>query len=171
VNVIGNLITAVVALLGVGLGGWLTLRSQDRSWHREHTRQWRDIRLSAYRDFLTAYREYISFALEPSAQISARPHPRRPATLMPIFDDKGTPYRKKLEAATGAAKLVVEAHATILSIDDLVIRARDVAAARASNDAGEIPTEYFERLWAAERAFRAAARNELGLPAIANDVT
>jgi hypothetical protein len=39
-------VTAAVTLLGVALGGWLTVWNQDRMWRREHSRQWRG--MSAY---------------------------------------------------------------------------------------------------------------------------
>ncbi|GGS69218.1 hypothetical protein GCM10010176_009640 [Nonomuraea spiralis] len=48
-------------------------------------------------------------------------------------------------------------------------RARAVAAARAECEAESIPTENFERLWAAEWVFLTSARLELGLPVIARD--
>ena len=41
----------------------------------DHARQWRNIRLSAYKDFLSAYREYIAFTVEPAAKIFTEPHP------------------------------------------------------------------------------------------------
>ncbi|MBM9503675.1 hypothetical protein [Actinacidiphila acididurans] len=46
-NLVSNGITAMVTLFAVVLGGWLSTRSQDQLWQREHVRQWRDIRLGA----------------------------------------------------------------------------------------------------------------------------
>lgn len=59
-EVLGTSITAVIALLGVLLGGWLSLRNQDRLWQRDHARQWRDIQLAAYKDFVVATRAYVT---------------------------------------------------------------------------------------------------------------
>lgn len=44
-------------MLAVLIGGWLTVRDQDRLWRRDQDRQWRDIRLNAYTDFIGAARE------------------------------------------------------------------------------------------------------------------
>ena len=54
-------VTAVTTLIAVALGGWLTGRAQDRIWQRDHQRQWRDIRLTAYTGYLTAFREYVAY--------------------------------------------------------------------------------------------------------------
>jgi hypothetical protein len=79
-DVVGTSITAAIALIGVLLGGWLSLHNQDRLWRRDHARQWRDIRLAAYKDFVVASRAYVAYAAEPSAGVTAVPHPRVPNT-------------------------------------------------------------------------------------------
>ncbi|MGW4125995.1 hypothetical protein [Nocardia sp. NPDC004711] len=165
-NVLGNAITAVAALLGVFLGGWLTIRNQERQWQREHARQWRDIRLKAYNDFTSAYRLYVAFALEPTASITAVPHPRHRDRTMPFFDEIGRPYKEQLESATMAFRLVCQSPDTYQECGRIVNRARQIAAARATHAPGQIPDELFHRLWAAQHAFLNAAREELGLPAM-----
>ena len=45
-------ITATTTMLAVLIGGWLTVRAQDRLWRRDQDRQWRDIRLRAYTEFV-----------------------------------------------------------------------------------------------------------------------
>jgi hypothetical protein len=170
-NLASNAITALVTLLAVLLGGWLSVRNQDRLWHRDHARQWRDIRLGTYRDFLSAYREYIAFTLDPAAKIIAIPHPRHTGEMMPFFDEAGRPYKEKLEATLAAARLVSELPQTMDAIRELVRRARQVAAARAIHDPGETPAEEFEELWAAERVFAGFARRELGLAEMPRDTT
>lgn len=126
----GNLATAALALLGVLLGGWLSIRNQDRLWRRDHARQWRDIRLNAYKEFLAAYRQYIAFAVEPTAKISAVPHPRSPGVFMPFFDEVGRPYKERIDSASIAARLVSESPETTNAIVRLSRCARDVAASR-----------------------------------------
>ncbi|MFD0412508.1 hypothetical protein [Streptomyces sp. NPDC127108] len=101
-DVAGASITAGVALVGVLLGGWLSIRNQERLWQRDHARQWRDIRLSNYRDFVAAYRQYVAFALEPTANISAVPHPEREGDSTPFFDHVGRPYKERLDGAATA---------------------------------------------------------------------
>ncbi|MEU5262574.1 hypothetical protein [Amycolatopsis sp. NPDC021455] len=165
-SVIGNVITAVVALLGVVLGGWLTLRNQDRSWSREHARQWRDIRLETYNEFLAAYRQYVAFTLEPTAKIAAIPHPRLPDQMMPFFDEAGRPYKEKFESALTAVRLVSDLPDTVRTCVYLVRAARQVAAARATLSEADLTSDSFANLWSAEKEFLAAAREELGLSAM-----
>jgi len=163
VDMVGTVVTALATLCAVLLGGWITSQGQRRSWSREHQREWRDIRLNAYNGFLTAYRQYVSFALEPSARIGATPHPRREGEMMPFFDKEGLAYRERLEASKTLARLVSEHRSTVDALTDLLRHARLVAASRADFDATAIPPERFDALWEAERAFVAAARIELGL--------
>src|ERR1700677_2035041 len=94
----GNAITAVVTLFAVLLGGWLSVLNQDRTWRRDHSQQWRDIRLTVYQDFLSAYREYLAFVQDPAAKISAVAHRRRGDDMMPFFDSEGRPHKERLEA-------------------------------------------------------------------------
>ncbi|MET9410320.1 hypothetical protein ABZX90_31875 [Streptomyces sp. NPDC002935] len=162
-NVVSNAITAVVTLFAVLLGGWLSTRNQDRLWRREHARQWRDIRLAVYRDFLTAYREYVAFTRDPAANISAVPHPTRIGTMMPFFDATGRSYAERMEATKTSALLVTERPAILNTVEQLVRCARHIAAARATHGVGDMPAEKFQELWAAERNFLDAARRELGL--------
>jgi hypothetical protein len=156
-------ITAAVTLLAVMLGGWLSTRTQDRHWRRESERQWRDVRLTAYNEFLTAFRQYIAFILEPTSTILVAPHPRQPGELMPFFDKEGTPYKEKFEATKTAVRLVSSSAATLDAQGRLVVRARRIAAARASQQVSEIPSEEFQGLWYSEMEFIVAARQELGL--------
>ncbi|WP_431911868.1 hypothetical protein [Micromonospora carbonacea] len=156
-------ITAAVALLGVLLGGYLSLRNQDRLWARDHARQWRDIRLSAYREFLAAYRHYLAFALEPTANITAAPHPRHPGELMPFFDEAGRPYKERLEGGFATVRLVSELPETVPAAIAVVIAVRQIAAARATIAAVDISSAALEKLTAAELEFFGAIRRELGL--------
>lgn len=48
----------------------------------------------------------------------------------------------------------------------VVTGARQVAAARATLSERELPSDFFQELWAAEQAFLTAARRELGLIAM-----
>jgi hypothetical protein len=165
VNLIGNAITAVVTLVGVSLGGWLSVQNQNRMWRRDHSRQWRDIRLSAYQEFLAAYREYLAFVQDPAANISAVPHPRRSDDMMPFFDSNGRAYKEKLEATRMTVNLVSEFPETIDALLRLMQRVRNMAAARSTYAPSEIPEALWDTLFAAHDGFVAAARKELGLVA------
>ncbi|MFI7432475.1 hypothetical protein [Micromonospora haikouensis] len=156
-------ITAATTLVAVALGGWLTVRAQDRLWRRDHQRQWRDIRLAAYRDFLTAFREYVAYVLRPDARVVAVPRPRPPHDPMPFFDDEGSAYRERLEATKTAVRLVADGPDTVRAVNAMVRHARLLAADRAAHDVDAVPPERFEGLWVAEREFVLVARRELGM--------
>jgi hypothetical protein len=170
VNVPSIAITAAVTLFGVVLGGWLTVWNQDRIWRREHARQWRDIRLSAYKDFLSAYRAYLAFVQDPGSKIAAVPHPHRQDESMPFFDADGRPYREKLEATRMGVTLVSQEAETRDALFRVMRCARAIAAARATNLPDELSNDLFQNLFAAHNEFISAARMELGLPYMSGDL-
>lgn len=159
----GNATTAAVTLLAVLLGGWLSVRNQDRTWRRDHSRQWRDIRLTIYQDFLSAYREYLAFVQDPAAKISAVPHPHRSDDMMPFFDSDGRPHKERLEATRMAVNLVSEFPETIDALLYLMQRVRNLAGARSTYTPAEIPQELWDSLFTAHNDFLLATRRELGL--------
>jgi hypothetical protein len=163
-SLVSSATTAIATLLGVLLGGWLTMRNQDRLWRRDSARQWRDIRLNAYTNFLAAYRAYVAYASEPTAKITAIPHPRIKGESMPFFDERGTSYKEEFEATTMAARLVSDRTETLVAIRHIVTSARHIAAERAKYAADQVPPEAFDKLWAAQLEFVNASRGELGLP-------
>src|SRR5262245_58169103 len=152
-TLVSSFVTAAVALLGVLLGGYLSIRNQDRLWARDHARQWRDIRLATYKEFLAAYRQYVAFTLEPTANITAVPHPRVPGEFMPFFDEVGRPYKERLEAGFTGVRLVSELPETVSTVIGVITAARQVAAARATMSAANLPSQAFQKLWAAEQQF------------------
>ncbi|WP_414119472.1 hypothetical protein [Streptomyces sp. CWNU-52H] len=150
----------------MALGGWLSLRNQDRMWKRDHERHWRDIRLRTYDDFMRSLRSYVAFVVEGDTRIDAAPHPTIPGEQMPLFDSAGRPYKESLEAALMAVRLVSSRLETVRACIGTVAAAREVAAARATLPAGSVPSNLFEALWAAEHEFLNAARIEVDLPAL-----
>lgn len=163
VNVGGIVVTAVTTLGAVLLGGWLTIRSQDRVWRRDHRRQWRDIRLAAYTSYLTAFREYVAYVLRPGVRILAVPRPYPPNDLVPYFDETGSSYKERLESTKTALRMIAGCARVVRASNSMVRHARLLAADRATNDVDSIAPERFERLWTAEREFVLAAREDLGL--------
>ena len=156
-------VTAATTMLAVLIGGWLTVRAQDRLWRRDQDRQWRDIRLNAYTDFIGAVREYVAFVLNPAARIIAVPRPRDPGDLMPFFDDEGSRYRERLESTKTALRLVAGRPEVVSGSSELVRQARRLAAGRADGGVEALPADRFDALWDAERRFIEVARAELGL--------
>jgi hypothetical protein len=165
-DISATIVTAAVTLLGVTLGGWLTVWNQDRLWRREHARQWRDIRLTAFQNFLTAYREYLAYVENPESKISAVPHPQRSGELMPSFDADGRSYKERLDATRMTVTLVSERLETRDTLFLLLRRVRALAGARGVQSPDELPNDLFRNLFAAHNAFVSAARKELGLPDI-----
>lgn len=167
VNVLGTVITAVVTLVGVALGGALSVRSSDRTWRRDHARQWRDIRLETYSGFLAAYRQYMVLALDPDTRVLGTERVNLESDPIPIFDEMGRPYKERLDAALMSVRLVSEQPETVIAVNQLVRRARRLAAARIAHGVEEMPGELFEDMFRAQRQFMRVARLELGLPEIA----
>ena len=163
VNVAVAGLSAATTLFAVILGGWLTLRTQDRLWRRDHQRQWRDIRIDAYTRFLTAFREYVAYVLRPTVKVRAVPRPRRPQEFMPFFDETGSPYKERLEAEKTALRLIAASPRVVRACNMMIRCARTLAADRATRGVDAIAPERFENLWSAEREFVLAARAELGL--------
>jgi hypothetical protein len=112
---------------------------------------------------LSAYRQYVAFTLEPTAHITAVPHPRKPGELMPFFDEIGRPYKERLEAGFTAVRLVSELPDTVSTVIGVVTAARQIAAARVTHSESDLPSQAFQKLWAAEQEFLVAVRRELGL--------
>lgn len=162
-NVAVASLSAATTLIAVVLGGWLTVRAQDRLWRRDHQRQWRDIRIEAYTRYLTAFREYIAYILRPATKVQAVPRPRRPQEFMPFFDETGSPYKERLEAEKTALRLIAVGPRVVRACNLMIRCARALAADRATCGVDAITPERFENLWSAEREFVLAARAELGL--------
>lgn len=156
-------VSATTTLVAVVLGGWLTVRAQDRLWRRDHQRQWRDIRIDAYIRFLTAFREYIAYVLRPTTRVLAVPRPRKPHDLMPVFDDAGSPFKERLDAAKTALRLIAASPRAVRACNTMIRHARLLAADRATHEVDAVASGRFEDLWSSEREFVLAAREELGL--------
>ncbi|WP_433664577.1 hypothetical protein ACQPW1_22060 [Nocardia sp. CA-128927] len=158
------LIAAAMTLIGVAVGGWVTLLAQGRLLRRDHSTQWRDIRLAAYTGYLSAFREYVAYVQRPGVNVAVVPRPVRPHDPMPVFDETGAVYKERLEAAKTTLRLVSGQPRVVRSSNLMVRCARQLAAERADHDVETIPARAFEQLWSAEREFVLAARAELGLP-------
>ncbi|MRH92268.1 hypothetical protein GFY24_33365 [Nocardia sp. SYP-A9097] len=151
-------------MIGVAVGGWVTLQAQRRLLRRDDHTQWRDIRLAAYTSYLNAFREYVAYVQRPGAHMSVVPRPLPPHDPMPIFDESGSGYKERLEATKTVLRLV-SGQPRVVRASNLMVRcARQMAADRAVHAVEALPSERFEQLWSAEREFVLAARGELGLP-------
>jgi hypothetical protein len=159
-------VTGGVTLVAVLLGGWLTARMQSRQATRDHLREWRQIRLARYDEFVAVHREYVAYMLDPDTTIGSLPHPTRPGVSMPVVGKDGRRYRERLDAARTAVYLVCESAGTRDAARALVAHVRELSAAGGGALVSAAPTSEFDKLWQLERQFVRAARSELGLPRI-----
>ena len=155
-------LSGLMALAGVGLGGLLSWRAQDRAWRREEVRLWRDARRNTYADLVAAVRQYRTYATRPDAHIELWTHPdgRR---LVPGIGPEGAKYQETLEAAFTAVQMLAQDQETVNRAHVLTSIARRVAVARAIYGAGAVPSDLDESLFAAETDFLNLARRDLGL--------
>ncbi|UNC11848.1 hypothetical protein [Mycolicibacterium holsaticum] len=157
-------VTAGAALFGAGLGAWIPVFRDKRTWQREHEKHWRDTRLEVYKEFLVAHREYLAYILLDGTKIRAAEHPRL-QEMMPFFDEEGRPVRQRQEAAFTALRLVAMSQETEDTLVKLVKAARQIACARAG---GRQPKDIDSKLFATasmyEQEFIDSARREMGLP-------
>ncbi len=155
-------LSGVLALVGVGLGGVLSLRAQDRAWRREEVRRWRDARRATYAEFVAAVRQYRAFVTGPDVGVEVWSHPDG-TRLIPGVAAEGAEHQTRMEAAFTAVQLVAQDQETVNKAHLLSSIARRVAVARAVHGAGRVPSELDESLFIAERDFLNCARRDLGL--------
>ncbi|MEV0611725.1 hypothetical protein AB0I81_00255 [Nonomuraea sp. NPDC050404] len=155
-------LSGLMALAGVGLGGLLASRAQERAWKREEQRRWRDARRTAYGEFVAAVREYRSFVSRPDARVEVwlRPDGTR---LIPAIGPEGAEHQTKMEASFTAVQMVARDQETVNKAHYLAGLARRVAVARAVHRPGQVPGDLDESLFTAEHDFLNSARRDLGL--------
>jgi hypothetical protein len=153
------LVGAAGALVGVGLGAWLTARAQ-RSLLREYHRQAHiDAQKLAYSEFLSTHRQFRRYIMtEPVKVRLIERAPGVPPT--PVIDNVAR-YWESIENATAKMEIV---GADGIPYDVWhAVRASfyDIARARANYELGEVPEEIVEAARAAEREFVRAVREDL----------
>ncbi|MFI6393949.1 hypothetical protein ACIBHY_43280 [Nonomuraea sp. NPDC050547] len=156
-------LSGLMALAGVGLGGLLSSRAQDRAWKREERRRWQDARRARYGEFVAAVREYRSYVSGPDTAVEVWTHPDG-KRLIPALGPGGAEHQTKMEAAFTAVQLVARDQETVNKAHLLAGIARRVAVARVVHGPGKVPSDLDESLFTAERDFLNSARRDLGLP-------
>jgi hypothetical protein len=160
-------LSPLVALLGVLLGGFLSARSQTRTWKLEETRRWRESRLAAHSDFVAAVREFRTYVLRPDVRIGAVALADG-VRIAPSLEGEGTTKYQMVEAMLARVKMIVRDQATLDAALLHLRVARRFAAARAVYGLDKIPPDIDVRLFTTEIGFLNAARTELGLPDVAS---
>ncbi|WP_203883988.1 hypothetical protein [Planotetraspora kaengkrachanensis] len=155
-------LSGLMALAGVGLGGLLSSRAQDRAWKREEQRRWRDARRATYGEFVSAVREYRLFVSGPDTRVEVWMHPDG-TRLIPAIDSEDGECQTKMEASFTAVQMVAREQETVDKAHFLTSIARRVAVARVVYGPGKVPSDLDESLFTAERDFINSARRDLGL--------
>ncbi|NYD51813.1 hypothetical protein BJY14_007796 [Actinomadura luteofluorescens] len=151
-----------MALIGVGLGSLLSSRAQARAWERDEMRRWRDVRRTAYGDFLAAVRQYRSYVTGPGSRVNVSLHPdgRR---LVPGIGQEDSEYQEKMEAAFAAVQMVAQDQDPVDAAHLLTRMARRTAVASAIPGAEAVREDIEQRFFSAEHDFLIAARRSLDL--------
>ncbi len=155
-------IAGLTTLAGVGLGGALTSRAQERAWKREDARAWRDARRATYGGLVAAVRRYRGYVAGPQADVEVWFHPDG-ERLVPGIGTDGAAHQDAMESAFTEVQLTARDQHTVDHAHLLTSIARRVAVARAVHGAGHVPSHLDEALFTAERDFLNAARRDLGL--------
>jgi hypothetical protein len=166
VDILASL-SPLAALIGVWIGGQLTLKTQRASWERAERQHWRDTRQVAYTEFLGAIRDYRSYIGRTTTTIGVRQHAdgRR---LMPEFEPSGSQHIQRLDAAFAQVQLVSPDQTTVDAARFAARVSRRTAVAKALNNSSSIPYDFDVQFWDAQLSFVNAVRAEFSLPAVSN---
>jgi hypothetical protein len=155
-------VSGLTALLGVGLGGLLSSRAQDRAWRREEQRRWQEARRTAYGNLVAAVRQYRSYVSQPDTQIDVWTHPSG-ERLVPGIGGEGTTVQAAMEAAFTTVQMMARDQETVNQAHLLTSVARRVAVGRAIHGPGRLHVDLDETQFRAEHDFLKSARRDLGL--------
>lgn len=147
------------ALVGVGLGGWLTGRSQRAVLKESHHQMAIAARESAYSDFLAAHRQFRRFLQTEPVEVRLVPRTSGRSSV-PVIAQAAT-YWEAVENATARLAIIVGDRIPDEAWRGVVDAFYDIARARASCQPGGVPDEIISSARAAELRFAQAAREEL----------
>ncbi|WP_416962137.1 hypothetical protein [Streptomyces sp. Agncl-13] len=156
-------LTALTGLGGVGLGGLLSFRTQERGRLHQERQAWRETRRLTYGALVSAVRQYRLHVLDPRASVEVRIHANG-QRLVPILDAAGVKYQELMEASHTEVNLVARGGEVIDAAHVLTTMARRVAVARRIYGVESVPVAFDGHYFRAERAFVNSARRDLELP-------
>lgn len=154
-------LSGLMALAGVGFGGLLSSRAQERAFRREERRLLRDARRGIYGEFVASVRQYRLHVAGPDARIEVWTHPDG-SRLVPGIGTEGASYQERMEAAFTEVQMVAPDQETVDKAHLLTSIARRLAIARAVHGARQYG-DLDESLFEAERDFLNCVRHDLGL--------
>ena len=150
------------ALSGVGLGSWLSTRSQRTLLIENHRRETQRAREDACVRFLVAFRQFRSFLMTEPAVV-------RVVKAEGQTDDQGTPvvegatrYWEAMREATARLEILMGPRSPVrVESRNVFVAISHVARARASCGPGEISGSIIKLAQEAEEAFADVVRQEL----------
>jgi hypothetical protein len=156
-------LSPIVALLGVLLGGVLSSRTQRETWSRDQERREREAIRSACAGYVAAARRFMSYVRDRNTKITVVSDPERGGDKTHVLKDLS--YHLEVENASAELLLVVRTVETVQHARKLRRSLSKLALARAERPGSALPDELAE-VRAAEMGFINAARAELGSPAL-----
>jgi hypothetical protein len=150
------------ALSGVGLGSWLTGRSQRILLIESHRRDAQRAREDACVYFLVAFRQFRSFLMTEPAVVRVVKADGQPDHLGTPVVEGATRYWEAMREATARLEILMGPRSPVRAESRHVFAAISaVARARASCGPGEVPESIIQSAQHAEEVFADVVRQEL----------
>jgi len=162
------IVSSIVALVGVWIGGRLTFRTQEKGWKQTESQRWRDLRQATYGDFLAAVRRYRTYVGRNETRFELAPYADG-IRLSPRLDEQGMVHKQALDAALAQVQFIAQQQQTASATRTLVSMARRTAVAKTIYGSKTVPTRIDDMFWHSELAFVNAIRAELGLSPLVQD--
>lgn len=164
-NAFVAVLSPLVALIGVWLGSWLTLRNARQSAQAERRHREREELRRAYSRYLTACRQFVDYLKQPANQVDVVRSPDG-QLVVPMFSGDGAALRQAVEAASADLLMVTSSLDVAERARELRVAVLRFAIDRANSTDGIIPESSFRTFQPAEQAFLDAARSDLDMSAI-----
>ncbi|GAA3215810.1 hypothetical protein ACFO1B_14825 [Dactylosporangium siamense] len=155
----------LVALIGVWLGSWLTLRNERQKAQAEQRHREREELRRAYSRYLTACRQFVDYLKQPANPVDVIRSPDG-RLVVPKLSGDGAALRQAVEAASADLLMVTSSPDVAEQARELRVAVLRFAIDRANSPDGIVPDLSFRTFQPSEQAFLNAARRDLGMAAI-----
>jgi hypothetical protein len=162
------ILSSIVALIGVWIGGRLAFRTQEKGWKQAESQRWRDLRQATYGDFLGAVRRYRTYVGRSEKHFELAPY-EDGIRLSPRLDEQGMVHKQALDAALAQVEFVAQDQQTASAARTLVSMARRTLVAKTIYGSKTVPDRVDDMFWHSELAFVNAIRAEVGLASLVQD--
>jgi hypothetical protein len=155
----------LVALTGVWLGSWLTLRNARQAAKAEQLHRERENRRSVYSRYLTACRQFVDYLKQPSNRIDVVRSTDN-VLVVPLLAGDGAALRQAVEAASADLLMATHSPEVVEKARELRLAILRFAIDRTDSADGIIPEPTFLTFQSAEQHYLDAARSDLGMTPI-----